>query len=250
MRIQNTPFGSNPFKRGVAIITSALFLFTGLFSYAPTAFAKPNNLKVLGGNPSGLHRLDRDREIRIPPELGLIDESFRGNSGKTILFIQDAHDSLEAQENIAKIINHLVTNDGVKTVFEEGYEGPVPTDKYFGFIKDPKIKEKVAYFLMDHLRFGGAEYAHINRTKDFILVGADSLKLHKENVDQYRFALRPGLEVGGRLRLHAASVGLGPSGVLPSVGGLDLDGATRHAAPRTGLWRGPGMRHPSGGRCR
>ena len=188
MRIQNTPFGSNPFKRGVAIITSALFLFTGLFSYAPTAFAKPNNLKVLGGNPSGLHRLDRDREIRIPPELGLIDESFRGNSGKTILFIQDAHDSLEAQENIAKIINHLVTNDGVKTVFEEGYEGPVPTDKYFGFIKDPKIKEKVAYFLMDHLRVGGAEYAHINRTKDFILVGADSLKLHKENVDQYRFA--------------------------------------------------------------
>ena len=188
MRIQNTPFGSNPFKRGVAIITVALFLFTGLFSYAPTAFAQPKNLKVHGGNPSGLLRLARDREIRIPPELGLIDESFHGTSGKTILFIQDAHDSLEAQENIAKIISHLVTNAGVKTVFEEGYEGPVPTDKYFGFIKDPKIKEKVSWFFMDHLRLGGAEYAHINRTIDFNLVGADSLKLHKENVEQYRLS--------------------------------------------------------------
>jgi len=105
-----------------------------------------------------------------------------------VVFIQDAHDSLEAQENTAKIINHLVTNYGVKTVFEEGYEGPVPTDKYFGFIKDPKIKEKVSYFLMDHLRVGGAEYAHINRTKDFNLIGADSLKLHKENIDQYRLS--------------------------------------------------------------
>jgi hypothetical protein len=41
---------------------------------------------------------------------------------------------------------------------------------------------------MDHLRVGGAEYAHINRAKDFNLVGADSLKLHKENVEQYRLS--------------------------------------------------------------
>ncbi|MBI4711265.1 MAG: hypothetical protein HY767_02235, partial [Candidatus Omnitrophica bacterium] len=104
------------------------------------------------------------------------------------VFVQDAHDSLEAQENIAKIISGLVSDYGVKTVFEEGYEGPVPTEKYFGFIKDPKIKEKVSYFFLDKLRVGGAEYAHINRTQEFDLIGADSLKLHKENVDQYRLS--------------------------------------------------------------
>ena len=213
MRIKTTPFGSNPFKRSVAIIAVALFLLTSLSNYAPAAFAQySNNIQVPGGNPSGLLRLAHDREIRIPPELGSIDEVYRvprdshlgtrqtrnqneplvpspeSRHDRMVVYIQDAHDSLEAQENIAKIINHLVANDGVKTVFEEGYEGPVPTDKYFGFIKDPKIKEKVSYFLMDHLRVGGAEYAHINRTKDFNLVGADSLKLHKENVDQYRFS--------------------------------------------------------------
>ncbi len=189
MRIKTTPFGSNPFKRGVAVMTAALFLLTQLASYVPVAFAQSsNNIQVPGGNPSGLLRLARDREIRIPPELGLIDESFQGTSGKTILYIQDAHDSLEAQENISKIIEHLVSTQGVKTVLEEGYEGPVPTDEYFGFIKDSELKRKVAYFFLDHLRVGGAEYAHINRTKDFKLIGADSIKLHRANIDQYRLS--------------------------------------------------------------
>jgi len=122
----------------------------------------------------------------IPEALGAVDESYNGKSGKTILYIQDAHDSLEAQENIAKIIQHLVEEKGVKTVFEEGYEGKVPTDEYFGFIKDKEVKEKVSYFLMDKLRIGGAEYAHINRKRDFNLIGADSIKLHLENIEWYR----------------------------------------------------------------
>jgi hypothetical protein len=51
--------------------------------------------------------------LEIPSELGLTGESFHGKSGQTIIFLQDAHDSLEAQENIAKIINHLVAHNGV-----------------------------------------------------------------------------------------------------------------------------------------
>ena len=229
MRIQNTPFGSHPFKRSVAIIIAALFLSTQLLNGTPAVFAASTDLKVQGGSPSGLNRLAGDPEIRIPPELGSVDEVYRVSrttdneprnethgscpvSQKFVVFIQDAHDSLEAQENIAKIINHMVSNYGVKTVFEEGYEGPVPTDKYFGFIKDAKIREKVSYFLMDHLRIGGAEYAHINRAamardremgkgeretirqafpvprspkSDWQLIGADSVKLHLENIAQY-----------------------------------------------------------------
>ncbi len=125
--------------------------------------------------------------VSIPGELGTIEETFQAAcpklqasdprsrqgkfsdlqpaacSRKVVIYIQDAHDSLEAQENIAKTIQYLVKRYGVRTVYEEGYEGLVPTDDYFGFIKDPAIKEKVSYFLMDKLRIGGAEYAHINR---------------------------------------------------------------------------------------
>jgi len=125
-------------------------------------------------------------EMSIPKELGSVDEFHQGTNGKTILYIQDAHDSLEAQENIAKMIHYLVENYGVKTVFEEGYEGKVPTDEFFSIFKDPRAKEKVSYFLMDKLRLGGAEYAHINRTKNFDLIGVDSIKLHKENIEWYK----------------------------------------------------------------
>jgi|GEM_PF-6220715 len=126
------------------------------------------------------------RTSQIPPAFGRIDESYQGTNGKTVFYIQDAHDSLEAQENIAEIIAHFVEHEGVKTVFEEGYEGDVPTDEYFGFIQGAASKKKTAYFLLDKLRIGGAEYAHVNRSRDFRLIGADSLALHRENLEWYR----------------------------------------------------------------
>ena len=119
-------------------------------------------------NPPGIQV-----EFKIPARLGNLEEfhtalcpetaSKANCTAKTVIYIQDAHDSLEAQENIAKLIHTLVAKYGVKTVLEEGYEGPVPTDKYFGTIQDPKVRQKVAYFLMDKFRLGGAEYAHNTR---------------------------------------------------------------------------------------
>ncbi len=124
--------------------------------------------------------------VLIPSEVGTVEESFESKSGKTVIYIQDAHVSLEAQENIAKAITHLIKDNGIKTVFEEGYEGIVPTDKYFSFIKDSVLKETVSYFLMDKLRIGGAEFAHINRKQDFNLIGVDQLNLHRQNIEWYR----------------------------------------------------------------
>lgn len=171
--------------KAVAAFTLMAFIFTQTAISAPTAFA--HNSNVPGGDPVSVSTAQAlNGMIAVPPELGKIEESFQGTSGKTILFIQDAHDSLEAQENIAKLIDRFVKEKGIKTVFEEGYEGQVPTDEFFGFIKDPKIKRKVSYFLLDKLRLGGAEYAHVNRTHDFKLIGVENLKLYAENIKAYR----------------------------------------------------------------
>ena len=61
------------------------------------------------------HELDQTpqiaaHELTIPSEFGTIEESYQGTNGKTIIYIQDAHDSLDAQENIAKMIDHLAEN--------------------------------------------------------------------------------------------------------------------------------------------
>lgn len=152
-------------------------------------------------------RTTNQEKEAIPTEYGTIDESYLAPSTKcqdpsnqmvhgswrlapVVYYIQDAHDSLEAQENIAKLIHHFVKKHGVKTVFEEGYEGVFPADEYFGFIKEPKLKEKVAYFFMDKLRLGGAEYAHINKPYPFKLIGADRLSLYHKNIEAYRKAFK------------------------------------------------------------
>lgn len=128
--------------------------------------------------------------FKIPEKIGRLEEFHEAPSGKSVIYIQDAHDSLDAQKNIAALIDYFTTKRGVETVFTEGYEGPAPSDKFFGFIKDPKIKEKVSYFLMDKLRLGGAEYAHVNRKKNFKLIGADDAGLHRKNIAAYREAMK------------------------------------------------------------
>jgi len=177
-------------RKSVALFVSFSFILSESVSYAQI---RESGIVDRDSSKPPLHDTRTTiHSISIPEELGRIEESFIASrspihdSRPTIVYLQDAHDSLEAQENIAKLIHYFVEHYGVKTVFEEGYEGPVPTDEYFGFIKDPQIKEKVSYFLMDKLRIGGAEYAHINRKRDFNLIGADNIKLHLENIAWYR----------------------------------------------------------------
>ena len=253
---------SKTILRALALLTLIAFVCTDtLFSLSSSLAETPSSTFQGGQNTRDLSASAQDWKTLVPPELGKIDEVYfpttdRGpqtidkkekavNHGlRTVVYIQDAHDSMEAQENIAKIIDHLVANEGVRTVFEEGYEGPVPTDDYFDFIKDPETKRKVSYFLMDRLRIRAAEYAHINRHSrldhspnsdqlkrngnggnpdyhqgkvnknqdrpqtpdpsqgnvsshgpstmdhgpDWQLIGADSLALHKENIDEYRLS--------------------------------------------------------------
>lgn len=140
------------------------------------------------------------KQVTIPADYGRVEES-RQTGSKTIIFIQDAHDSLEAQENIAALISHLVETAGIKTVFEEGYEGPVPADDYFGRLEDPEVREKVSYYLLDQLRIGGAEYAHINRRHPFELIGGDDARLHRENIEWYRKTARHQAEALEGLRV-------------------------------------------------
>lgn len=177
------------FRRFTALFFILIFIFFDVIRYAAPCYAVDSS--VLGS---------RGVSFLGSKSIGTVEESFEGVSGKTIFFIQDAHDSLEAQENIARIISELVKKNGIETVFEEGYEGPVPSDRFFGFIKDSKIKQKVSYFLLDKLRIGGAEYAHINRAADFKLIGVESLKLYSQNIHHYQKASKSRQEVSQDLK--------------------------------------------------
>ncbi len=166
-----------------------------IMSFLITTVYPPSNLSAEVAPEKPAMFTAFNNKINVPQELGKIVEVYgenRTQKSPTIIYIQDAHDSLEAQENIAKLIEHFVAQNNVKTVFEEGYEGEVPIDKYFPENEDPGLRQKVAYFLLDNLRVGGAEYARITRPKNetWKLIGADSLELHRSNVEQYQITAK------------------------------------------------------------
>src|SRR4051812_38090207 len=100
---------------------TALFLSVYLILFDSVLYAEKYELrskKVENGNPTSY--LLPFASTKIPEAFAHLEESHQSHSGKTILYLQDAHDSLEAQENIAKTIDYAVERLGVKTVYEEG----------------------------------------------------------------------------------------------------------------------------------
>ena len=126
-------------------------------------------------------------EFKISSEVGSIEESFEGKQGSVVYYIQDAHTSLEAQENIAKIISSLIEKKGVKQVYVEGFAGPEKLDDLFQ-IQDSLNKRQAAYFFMDYLRLSGAEYAYVTRDQEFDLVGIENYSDYLANIKDYELS--------------------------------------------------------------
>lgn len=180
------------YLRFVAAIVVLVFTTTTLAHSAPFLPTQ------IGNAPGGTKQTDANsmRDLYIPIEFGTVEESFIAKNCESkvgcksqfmpdIFYIQDAHDSLEAQENIAKIVCHLVSTCNVKTVYVEGYEGKMPLEELFP-LKDKKKKKQVAYFFMDHLRLGGAEYARLVHEEKFNVIGAENIRKYEKNLENYR----------------------------------------------------------------
>jgi len=166
-----------------SISTIVLFCFTVTNTlwagYTPADFSSVQGVSPRGlspkGHPSSVHPYAQ------------IDEVYEGKKdSKPVYFIQDAHTSLEAQENIAAVIQKLVSEKGIQTVYVEGYEGPVPLDNIFSDVSDTETKQEISHFLMDYLRVNGARYAYINRQQDFRLLGIERLEDYQANLESYR----------------------------------------------------------------
>ena len=143
-------------RKFFSFLTLAFFLAFDLLSFPSQTYAQNlAGLSVRAGTlPGNLLASDHSTKMQVSPELGFIDDSYQGSTDKKIIYIQDAHDSLEAQEKIAQLIEYFVKQNVIQTVYEEAYEGPVPTDIYFGPLQDADVKEQVSYHLMDALRYG------------------------------------------------------------------------------------------------
>jgi hypothetical protein len=141
---------------------------TFLFTTNVTVFAAPHKVY----------------KIRVPEEIGQVKERYEGTSDEVVIHIQDAHTSFEVQENVAKLIEHLVVAENLSTVTTESAEGYLD----YSFIRDLPggvAKNKVLRQFLKEGRFTGTEYAQLTSPKSFDLYGAESMELYMKNHEAF-----------------------------------------------------------------
>ena len=70
----------------------------------------------------------RLEDIRIPSEWGTIQETYKGKQPETVLFIQDAHGVIAAQNAIYHILKELAQKNSPGLIAAEGANGPFDAD--------------------------------------------------------------------------------------------------------------------------
>ncbi|NQT22883.1 MAG: UTP--glucose-1-phosphate uridylyltransferase, partial [Candidatus Omnitrophica bacterium] len=166
----------NVFKKAVALITVQLFLLSNI-GFAADDVAKVASPKV----ESQALAVDA---LAIPRGIGTIKERSLGENGKLILYIQDAHCNYEAQNNISRILEHLIKNYNINFVAVEGADGIVDTS-WFKAFPDEDIKKEVADYFMKKGEITGAEFLSITSDYPFTIYGAEDRKSYIDNLNSF-----------------------------------------------------------------
>ncbi|MCX5667271.1 MAG: 3-dehydroquinate synthase [Candidatus Omnitrophica bacterium] len=130
--------------------------------------------------------------ISVPKNLVSSQESYKAPQPNTqypipntIINIQDAHASLNAQESIVSILNSLVTNYDLSVVAIEGSSGYIDTSLLKTF-PDQKVRDSAAKDLMARGLMSAAELFSITSGKNIALYGIEDRALYKKNVEEFR----------------------------------------------------------------
>jgi hypothetical protein len=142
----------------------------------------------------------------IPPEMGSIQKIFRRNHAaglkttknfneslatdpepqheRFVVLIQDAHAVVDAQENIAKILDHVQKSYGIRLTALEGAKSKLdPT--LFRTFPDMNIKKKVLSGYLKRGEITGVQMASIFSEKENGYYGIEDWKLYEENYRAY-----------------------------------------------------------------
>lgn len=143
---------------------------------------------VPGKSGNSVQRLVVSGKMTEAPDYCLLSTD---HSNKTVILIEDAHASLEAQENIAHIINYAVTEEQLPMVSVEGGVGPLDLGQFRSFPVH-EARNTVAYDYMKKGVFSGSEFGSITSEKPFHFFGAEDKDLLLDNVNTYAAVIEEG----------------------------------------------------------
>ncbi|MBF0216923.1 MAG: hypothetical protein HQL30_08030 [Candidatus Omnitrophica bacterium] len=178
-------------KSFISVITALGFLVNS--TIGELAWAGPS-LPILNSSVSAAKGLDPEM-FSLPEYLGQVKGRFRGaSSGKTVIYIQDAHCNYECQKKISDIIEYVAKEYNVSVINLEG--GSKGYDlSIFESIEDPGTREWIADQLVREGLVNGAESFAIDQPGKVRLWGVEDVDLYLSNLAVYKDSLKNKKEI-------------------------------------------------------
>lgn len=123
--------------------------------------------------------------IAIPEKFGSIQESSFKKDAPVIVHIQDAHESLGAQESIAGILDEMASHYDIHFVGLEGADGVVDTSLLSTF-PDADVKKQVGRRLLESGRISAGEYHAVITEQLTNIQGVENQALYQQNLEKFR----------------------------------------------------------------
>lgn len=122
--------------------------------------------------------------LSLPKTLGKIEDRFQGTGSRWVIQIQDVHTHVQAQENIAAIIDHLSAVYGFEVVGLEGGWSKTSFKESWG-LPSSREKQMLARGLLEEAQITGPAYAALFSQSPLKLTGIEDPALYEENRSQY-----------------------------------------------------------------
>jgi hypothetical protein len=135
----------------------------------------------------------------VPESLGKIEERFVGTSSRMVIYIQNVHAHLTAQENIAAIIDHLNYVYDINKVGVEGGWSASSWPKTWS-LPSSQGKQNFAHLLMEEDYIGGPAYAAMFSKTPILLVGLEDRDVYEKNRAAYLKSLDRQKDVEAKIK--------------------------------------------------
>ena len=158
---------------GADSIGSAAESFQGIHYGAPLTVFRPEGL------------IDDPSRLTLSYEHALLKETYRGENGKLIIHIQDAHTNLSGQENLARCLEEIIEKYKVSLVLVEGgnVDGTLTPLKS---IASSEATKRAAKSLLLQGKLAGEEYLNLISDHPMNIFGVEDMPLYLQSVEAYR----------------------------------------------------------------
>ncbi|MFT5208221.1 MAG: hypothetical protein ACI9CF_001990, partial [Candidatus Omnitrophota bacterium] len=170
------------FKKYTSIAALLFFSINNVALAAPAMSPQAPSINKMG---SISQIIDFPEQLDVPLQNVQLKEYFKGDNGRLVIHIQDAHSNLSGQQNLAKTLEYIMQHYDIPLVLLEGGEGDVTLDA----VRDATpLKEwkKIAKQLLYDGIVSGEEFLNLTTTIPMKIIGMEDTALYDENLLSYR----------------------------------------------------------------